>query len=84
MHEWKFYRLGEAQSIEKCLPRGVNGFAVIARIMVFMEDLGFLSFCTNLEIMVFCLTLRKPFYLLIYIGFAVKNPGNEWCWMYCF
>jgi len=23
MHEWKFYRLGEAQSIEKCLPRGV-------------------------------------------------------------
>jgi len=42
MHEWKFYRLGEAQSIEKCLPRGVNGFAVIIRGMVFMGDLGFL------------------------------------------
>jgi len=42
MHERKFYRLGEAQSIEKCLPRGVNGFAVIIRRMVFMGDLGFL------------------------------------------
>jgi len=42
MHEWKFYRLGEAQSIEKFLPQGVNGFAVIIRRMVFMGDLGFL------------------------------------------
>jgi len=50
--------------MEKCLPRGVNGFAVIARIMVFMGDLGFLSFFTNLKIMICCLTLRKPFYLL--------------------
>jgi len=42
MYEREFYRLGEAQSIEKCLPRGVNGFAVIIRRMVFMGDLGFL------------------------------------------
>jgi len=42
MHEWKFYRLGEAQSIEKCLPRGVSGFIAIIRGMVFMGDLGFL------------------------------------------
>ena len=42
MHERKFYRLGEAQSIEKCLPRGVNGFAVIFRGIVFMGGRGFL------------------------------------------
>ena len=64
MHERKFYRLGEAQSIEKCLPRGTNGFTVIIHGMVFMGDLGFLEFFKNLKIMIFCLTLRRPFYLL--------------------
>ena len=42
MDEWEFYRLGEAQSIEKFLTRGITGFAVIIRLMVFMGDLGFL------------------------------------------
>ena len=64
MHERKFYRLGEVQSIEKCLPRGVNGFAVILRRMVFIGDLGFIQFFTDFKIMIFYLTLRKPFYLL--------------------
>jgi hypothetical protein len=59
MHERKFYRLGEAQSIEKCLPRGVNGFAVIILGMVFMGGLGFLCFFTNLKIMIFCLIFEK-------------------------
>jgi len=64
MHEWKFYRLVEAQSIEKCLPREVNGFAVIIRRIVFMGDLGFLWFFRNLKNMILCLIFRRSFYSL--------------------